>query len=74
MPEPMMQEAVTLTLAGVVWLLAQDPELHAMAEANDLEHFMLGCGTPVFDQKLALALLTVRDAVPNHNEQEQNHA
>ncbi len=66
MPEPMMQDAVVLTLAGVVWLLAQDPELRAMAEANDLEHFMLGCRTPAFDQKLALALLTVRDAATNH--------
>lgn len=67
---PPMHEAVTLTLAGVVWLLAQDPELRAMAEANDLEHFTLGCRTPAFDQKLALALLAVRDAATNHNEQE----
>lgn len=67
---PAAQEAV-LTLVGLVWLLAQDPELRAMAQANDLEHFTLGCRTPAFDQKLALALLAVRDAVPNHNEQDQ---
>ncbi|RLK47660.1 hypothetical protein [Microbacterium telephonicum] len=61
-----MQEAVHLTLAGVVWLLAQDPEVRAMAEANDLEHFTLGCRTPAFDQKVARALVTVRDAATNH--------
>ena len=66
MPEPMMQDAVVLTLAGVVWLLAQDPELRAMADANDIEHFTLGCRTPAFDKKVARALVTVRDAATNH--------
>ncbi len=61
-----MHEAVTLTLAGVVWLLTQDPEVRAMAEANDIEHFTLGCRTPAFDQKVARALVTVRDATTNH--------
>lgn len=58
---PAAQEAV-LTLAGLVWLLGQDPDLQAMAEANDIEHFIEGCKGPMFEQKLGQACLTFREA------------
>lgn len=54
--------AASLTLAGVVVLLAQDPALVAMAEANDAERFAEGCRTPAFGQKVGAALLAIRDA------------
>ena len=58
---PAAQEAV-LTLVGLVWLLGQDPDLQAMAEANDLDHFIEGCRSPMFEQKLGQACLTFREA------------
>ena len=51
-----------LTLAGLVHLLMQDPDLQAMAQVNDLEHFVEGCKGPAFEQKLGLACLTFKEA------------
>lgn len=50
-------------VAGVVVLLAHDPELRAMADANDAERFAEGCRNPAFDRKVAGALVAFREAV-----------
>ncbi|UYL87122.1 hypothetical protein QEH40_gp01 [Microbacterium phage OscarSo] len=59
---PREHVAASLVIAGVLHLLAADPELAAMAEANDLEHFLEGCKSPAFDAKLGAALLEIRAA------------
>lgn len=59
--DPDGQEFV-LTLAGLVHLLGQDPDLQAMARVNDLEHFVEGCQSPMFAQKLGQAMLTFRES------------
>lgn len=58
---PRIHVAAELTIAGVLHLLAADPELRAMAEANDAEHFIEGCKSPAFDAKLVAALATIRE-------------
>lgn len=55
--------AAQLVMAGVIVMLANDPEIAAMAAANDLEHFEDGCKNPAFRAKFAAALVTIRDIV-----------
>ena len=50
-------------VAGLVVMLAQDPELRTMAEANDADRFVEGCRTPAFEHKVAAALVGFREAV-----------
>lgn len=57
---PRAHVAASLVIAGVLHLLAADPELAAMAEANDFEHFAEGCKSPAFDAKLGAALGKIR--------------
>lgn len=59
---PRIHVAAELTIAGVLHLLAADPELRAMAEANDAEHFAEGCKSPAFEMKVAAALVAIRAA------------
>ena len=57
-------------VAGVLWLLAQDPELQAMAEANGLDRFTEACQSAEYpltypnrwDHKVLGALIRVREA------------
>ena len=53
--------AAALVMSGVLLALAADPEIRAMAEANDAERFVEGCKNPAFEMKFAKALLGIRD-------------
>lgn len=41
--------------------LKADPELAALAEVNDAEHFIEGCRGPAFERKLATVLGEVHE-------------
>jgi hypothetical protein len=52
---------VAAVIADILVRLSEDPELRAMAELNDAEHFEVGCSSPAFARKVARAALAVRD-------------
>ena len=54
--------AAHIVIARLILALADDDELRAMCEANDLEHFVEGCASPAFEQKVGLALAELRAA------------
>lgn len=58
---PREHVAAELVVAALILKLAADPELAAMAEANDAERFAEGCATPAFRQKMGAALGELRD-------------
>lgn len=59
---PREQQTAGTVLTGVMLLLAADPQVRAMFEANDRERFIEGCQTdPSFAQKFGRALLTIRE-------------
>ena len=50
-------------MAGVVWLLMQDPQVQAMAAENDEQRFVEGWNnSPACQQRFGMALLRVREA------------
>ena len=59
---PRERQTAGTVLTGVMLLLAADPQVRAMFEANDRERFIEGCQTdPSFAQKFGCALLTIRE-------------
>jgi hypothetical protein len=56
--------AAGTVLAGVILILGQDPQIKAMLENNDKEHFIEGCNAwAAFNTKFGEALLQVREMV-----------
>lgn len=56
--------AAATVLAGVVYLLGNDPQIRAMLDNNDRDRFIEGCRSdPQFAVKFGRALLTIKEHV-----------
>lgn len=56
------QAAAATVMASVIALMAQDPQIKAMAETNDKERFIEGCqNSPQFRAKFTRAILAVQE-------------